>query len=68
LRCSRMHAMAEDFPISPDTGWGTEILQLMEDRGYDFDEACARVMARFLNAGDTRPYVICYDTEGSLVR
>jgi hypothetical protein len=47
--------MGNEFPLSPDTPWGTEVLLLMKERGYSFDHAFARVMARYLDAGDTWP-------------
>ncbi len=47
--------MDDGLPLKPDTGWGTEVRRLMKDPGCDFDHAFAKVMARYLNQGDTRP-------------
>jgi hypothetical protein len=47
--------MEDDIPLPPDTGWGTEMRQLMKDRGHDFDQACDRVLLGYLIQGDPRP-------------
>jgi hypothetical protein len=33
----------DDLPLPPDTGWGTEVRELMRDHGYAFGEASALI-------------------------
>ncbi len=47
--------MEDEIPLLPDTPWGTEVRNLMRERGKEFDEAFAVVMERYLNSGDARP-------------
>jgi hypothetical protein len=47
--------MDSDIPLLPDTGWGTEVRDLMRERGQRFCEAFDFVTLRYLAQGDFRP-------------
>jgi len=47
--------MDGDIPLQPDTGWGTEVRELMRERNQSFDQAFASVAIRYLAEGDLRP-------------
>ncbi len=47
--------MDGDIPLQPDTGWGTEVRELMRERNQSFDQAFASVAVRYLAEGDVRP-------------
>ena len=45
----------DGLPLQPDTGWGTEVRELMRERSQGFDGAFASVAIRYLAEGDLRP-------------
>ena len=59
---SQAHSLSENVlldlvALAPDTGWGTEVRELMRTRHINFDAGLALVFERYFNQGDCRPLI-----------